>query len=226
MSKRNKHTKILGVVGKECSKCKEWKPLADFTKDTKRWDGLILYCRECNQKYYQINKDNIKQRIQKYREENPEKVKEIDRLSVERRKEYIKNQKRIYYQNNKEKILKYQREYKSNRRMNDPNFKLRNNIARRILWSLKYYGIKKKLKTINLLGCDVETFKCYIEKKFKQGMSWENYGYRGWQIDHIIPCSSFDLTKVEEQKKCFHYTNTQPLWWWENLSKGGKYEST
>jgi hypothetical protein len=43
-------------------------------------------------------------------------------------------------------------------------------------------------------------------------------------IDHIRPCSSFDLTKPKEQVKCFHYTNTQPLWAKENLSKGAKLE--
>jgi len=53
-------------------------------------------------------------------------------------------------------------------------------------------------------------------------MSWDNHGFKGWHIDHIIPCSAFDLTKVEEQKKCFHYTNLQPLWAKDNLSKGDK----
>lgn len=53
-------------------------------------------------------------------------------------------------------------------------------------------------------------------------MSWENYGIRGWHIDHIKPCASFDLSIIEEQKECFHYTNLQPLWWHENLAKSDK----
>lgn len=57
-------------------------------------------------------------------------------------------------------------------------------------------------------------------------MTWENYGVHGWHIDHIRPCKSFDLTDPEQQKECFHYTNLQPLWWWENLEKGGKWENT
>lgn len=53
-------------------------------------------------------------------------------------------------------------------------------------------------------------------------MTWDNWNFKGWHIDHIIPCSSFNLNNLEEQKKCFHYTNLQPLWWWENLSKSNK----
>ena len=53
-------------------------------------------------------------------------------------------------------------------------------------------------------------------------MSWENHGT--WHIDHRVPCAKFDLTKKEEQEKCFHYTNLQPLWAKDNLSKGNKYD--
>ena len=48
---------------------------------------------------------------------------------------------------------------------------------------------------------------------------WDNYGQKGWVIDHILPCCSFDLSKPEEQRKCFHYSNLQPLWESDNLRK-------
>ena len=68
-----------------------------------------------------------------------------------------------------------------------------------------------------MLGCTLDFFKKYIANKFTDGMNWENYGK--WEIDHIIPISSFDLTNQEDVKRCFHYTNTRPLYKKENVSK-------
>ena len=68
---------------------------------------------------------------------------------------------------------------------------------------------------------DRKGVKGFLEAKFKEGMTWENHGE--WHIDHIKPCVSFNLLDENEQKKCFHYTNLQPLWASENLSKGCKY---
>ena len=53
-------------------------------------------------------------------------------------------------------------------------------------------------------------------------MTWKNYGRNGWHIDHILPCSSFDLTDPEQRRKCFHYTNLQPLWEIDNIRKSDK----
>jgi hypothetical protein len=88
--------------------------------------------------------------------------------------------------------------------------------------NLKKYGGKKSDRTINLLGCTITEFITHIESQFKDGMSWENRGFYGWHIDHIIPCALFDLTDPEQQRKCFHYTNLQPLWWMDNILKGKK----
>ena len=66
----------------------------------------------------------------------------------------------------------------------------------------------------------IENLWIHLEKSFKPGMTRENYGK--WHIDHIRPCSSFDLSKPEEQSICFHYSNLMPLWAEENLKKGSK----
>lgn len=78
-------------------------------------------------------------------------------------------------------------------------------------------------KTLDLLGCSIEELKLHMSKKFTEGMSWDNYG-KYWEIDHIKPCSLFDLSKEDEQRKCFHFTNLQPLLPKENRQKGNKYE--
>ena len=77
---------------------------------------------------------------------------------------------------------------------------------------------------MDLAGCDIEYLVEYLEDQFQAGMSWENHGRDGWHIDHIKPCASFDLTKLEDQKQCFHYTNLQPLWAYQNQSKGDKWD--
>ena len=85
-------------------------------------------------------------------------------------------------------------------------------ISKRIWQAYKDIGKRKDELTENLLGCDMNFFINYISLKFTEGMTLENYGKFGWHFDHIKPCKQFDLTNKDEQKKCFHYTNMQPLW--------------
>ncbi len=112
---------------------------------------------------------------------------------------------------------------KANKRRNqrlkeDVNYRLIKNYRTRIWNAIK--NNKRFDKTLDLLGCDVLTLRTHLEKKFQKGMNWCNYGE--WHVDHIIPCASFDLSKREEQNKCFHYSNTQPLWATDNRSKANK----
>ena len=75
---------------------------------------------------------------------------------------------------------------------------------------------------MELIGCSFDYLKNHLECQFDDEMSWCNWGMKGWHIDHIIPCASFDLTNPEEQQICFHYSNLQPLWARDNMSKGSK----
>jgi hypothetical protein len=81
-------------------------------------------------------------------------------------------------------------------------------------------GNLKAARTVELLGCSMPKLRKHLSAQFREGMSWENYGKFGWHIDHVRPCSSFDLSDPLQQCICFHYTNLQPLWWFENLAKG------
>jgi hypothetical protein len=82
-------------------------------------------------------------------------------------------------------------------------------------------GLTKRGRTAELLGCSIENLKIYLESKFKVGMSWQNYG-KIWEIDHIMPCAIFDLAKPEHQKRCFHFSNLQPLFITANRRKQAK----
>jgi hypothetical protein len=118
-------------------------------------------------------------------------------------------------------IQAQRKRYKIKRKKNDVTFKILNRLRTRMLLVLK--GQKKAGTSLNLLGCSPEELKSHLEAKFKEGMTWDNYGINGWHIDHIKPCALFDLSLPEEQKQCFHFTNLQPLWWDENLKKSDNY---
>ena len=107
------------------------------------------------------------------------------------------------------------KQYFINRRRIDFNFKLLTTLRGRIGQALK--GRNKSASTINLLGCTIEELWTHLENQFTEGMTRQNHGK--WHVDHIIPCANFDLTDPEQQKKCFHYTNLQPLWALDNLKK-------
>jgi len=82
-------------------------------------------------------------------------------------------------------------------------------------------GVKKGRKTMELVGCNSIQLREHLQAQFRDGMAWNNIGK--WHIDHIKPCALFDMRDENEQKKCFHYSNLQPLWAKDNLKKGAKY---
>ena len=149
------------------------------------------------------------------RKTNPEKFAEREKIYRINNPDKVKLRRKTYYENNKEKQFKYVRE----RIKTDPVFKLGNNMRRRISIFLSLNGITKKNKTFDIVGCSPQFLKEYLEQKFTEGMSWELMG-RHIHIDHIIPLSSAN-TEEEVYNLC-HYTNLQPLWAEDNLSKGSK----
>lgn len=184
-------------------KAKKWKE-----KNKEKW---LLYAK----KFREENKEKYKQLYKNWYKKNKEKKLKKTQEWREKNKEKYKQLSKNWYEKNKKHI----REKNKERYKTDPNFKMRSNISRRILLALK--GKSKSANTMTLLGVsDIEFLWNHLEKQFKPGMTRENHGL--WHVDHVIPCFSFDLTKPEEQAKCFHYTNLQPLWASENLSKGNR----
>lgn len=162
-----------------------------------------IYMKTYNKEYGIKNKDKLLEQKKEYRVENRNK------LSKQKKEYHNRSEIKIYYNlRNRE------------RRRIDLNYKILCALRIRICMTIaKGY---KSAKTLELLGCSVDFFKKYLESKFEGGISWSNYGLYGWHLDHVVPCSSFDLTQPEEQRRCFHYTNLQPLWAKKNLSKGSK----
>ena len=128
-----------------------------------------------------------------------------------------KEKKSQYTKDNREKI----NERRKKRFENDSNYKIIEYTRARIRDALKNNA--KKTKTKELLGCTIDELKAFLEFQFDENMSWDNHG-KYWSIDHVIPCASFDMSNIEEQKKCFNWTNLQPLTIQENRKKSNTYE--
>ena len=206
---------------KNCNSCKLEKEYILFNKNIRTDDGYSNTCRECakvinNKSYlnnkekiniaakawYELNKEKHIKYTSNYQKINPEK----NRLSTAK---YLKNNPE-YYNN-----------YRKNRYNNDPQFKLRVILGTRLNEVLKKSKTNKESNIIKLLGCSLEEVKIHLEKQFKEGMSWDNHGFY-WEVDHIIPCDSFNMQDVEQQKLCFNYTNLQPLTKTQNRQKSNK----
>ena len=223
----------LRLQGKKCCpKCEEVKPLEEFTTAGKLKSGKKNYrnCLICNRKrgvkYHKDNPDVNK----KYREKHKERLSEISKQYYQDNKKLYSEYNKKYRVKHKEHLLEYNRQYHKNNRKT-LNKKYREKLKTDELFSIKeslrktvYHTIKepKKFSTCEILGCDYKTFKQHIENQFEEGMTWDNYGQFGWHYDHIIPVSSAETE--EELYKLNHYTNFQPLWWYDNLSKSDKLD--
>jgi hypothetical protein len=216
---------------KKCSKCQLVKSLNLFPNDPKcsggkrnackdcritQWipeENEILTCRVCNDnKQYSLfaNQGKRKPTMCKLCLNAKERAKRA--LDPEEYNKKIREN----YQRNKDKINETRRKTLQKRRDEDPKYR-----AMMALHCRLYMAVKVKTgKTLELTGCSKEELIRHLESKFTDGMTWDNYGE--WHIDHIRPCASFDLTDPEEQKRCFHWTNLQPLWAQDNIRKGAK----
>lgn len=225
---------------KKCRCCDKTKVSQEFFKDAILKGGLSAYCKECtktnNKKSYHKHKKKRAVSGKEYREKNKDKIFKRQQIYYKKNKERIQAYKKEYQQKNSEIIAEKQKlwgqihrkqinQYSRDRRKNDLHYRILNNMRGRLYYALKAQGSRKALHTMDLVGCSIDELKLYIQKQFATGMTWDNYGLGNikWSIDHIIPCAYFDLTNLEEQKKCFHYTNLCPLWNKDNSKKNSLY---
>jgi hypothetical protein len=205
-----------------CVVCKSILPSEKLVRNKAKSTGIASLCKKCKKirDYKNINRINPPKYKPRLIAKDPIHNKVCVYCKVEKSLEdfYIrnKNNKKVPYEGCKNCLNRI----KINKYNTNINFKLKCSLGNRIRKILK--GINKFDNTASFIGCSINFFKKYIESKWLSGMDWGNYNFYGWHIDHIIPCSKFDLTKPEEQKRCFHYTNLQPLWAKDNLSKNNK----
>lgn len=183
---------------------------------------IRAYKKAYNELYNRTWRENHKQAIKeyniRYRRKHRQETQAYNKRYTETHKEIIKKRSRQYYRSDARK--RHRNAYNRRRRKADIAFRLMQNIRAKIPTEIRRG--RKGGRTIELLGCSIARLKQYLEKQFTEGMSWNNYGLHGWHIDHKKPCASFDLSNPAEQRKCFHYSNLQPLWAADNYKKSDK----
>ena len=163
--------------------------------------------------------DYYKQKfIEKKITENNQKKFIEDGLEEDYKKRYVKDEIKENY-NKKSQVEKIVYKYVKLREVRTI-YKILNNLSSRINRQMKKKGTKREFTYTQIMGCTVKELEEYLSSKMKTGMTYENYPE--WEVDHIIPFSKFDFTKIEEIKKCCHYSNLQPLPKEENRIKSNK----
>lgn len=182
--------------------------------------------------YYHANREVLREKAKlKYKkalENNPEKVKAASKAYYDKNREIILVKKREYNAKNRDLLReksrkwreKHNKEYIARRKKEEPLFKFTRQVRNKLWVIFKNRGYAKAKTSLSLIGCSVQELRLHLEKQFQEGMSWETHGKYGWHIDHKIPLAS--AKSKEELEKLCHYTNLQPLWAHENLSKQDK----
>ena len=189
---------------KMCGCCQVSKDSGCFPLNRTEPDGLALWCKDCYNQKARTYK-------QKRREDHVAvcltclKEKPRGKMSAE----------------NTAKCKQCKQTRKTVRWSKDSMYRLQESCRSRVYKAIK--AEKKASATIHLVGCTWEHLKEHLQQQFTEGMTWENHGLRGWHIDHIRPCASFDLSDPAQQAACFNFINLQPLWAKDNLQKGSKW---
>lgn len=167
-------------------------------------------CKACQKRVYAAN----------YRRLHTEQINNKAAAYRGRHREELRKESRRIYHRDVELTRSKARVWAGNKRKTDPYYRLGQNLRRRLH---KILGVRSKSNRCQtFLGCSVQDLRRHLESKFQPGMTWENYGFTGWHVDHIMPLAAFDLTDPMQQAEAFHFTNLQPLWAKDNLRKYSK----
>lgn len=105
------------------------------------------------------------------------------------------------------------------RKLADPKRRIRVRLNQSLRNYMRISSATKRNSILKYLGCSPAELAAHLERQFRPGMTWANYGRRGWHVDHIIPCSAFNLSREDHIHVCYHHSNLQPLWCTDNEQK-------
>ena len=191
-----------------------------YYKDNK--EKLLKYNKEKQLEYYKKNKEKKLEYRKKYYKQNKEKQLEYQKKHYKENKEKKSEYAKKHYKENKEHYAEYAKKYQTERYHSDPDFKLSCLVRQFCCRVTNAVKEDKELRSLEYLGCSIAEFKAHIESQWQEGMTWENHSKDGWHIDHIKPLDWF-IKNSDDPWQANHYTNLQPLWAKENLSKNNKF---
>jgi len=168
--------------------------------------------------YYQNNNVEIAAKQREYRQEHKEEIAAYHREYGQEHKEEIATKNRKYGQEHREKIAAKNRK----RYANNPQYAMSERCRHRMIRAIRAADLDKKCgSSSKLLGISPSGLKEWLEARFTEGMTWENRS--DWHVDHIVPCTAFDLLVEQNQRICFWYQNLQPMWAKDNIQKSNTY---
>jgi hypothetical protein len=223
---KSKVSSKIQIIEKTCITCNTLKSIDSYYKQLKQKDGYSNVCIYCHKEYHTGYRKKSSLKYLNPLPENHKKCNHCDQiLPFPEYNKIRKNQPQLnpYCKScstikHKEWVEKNGREwgrnYVNNKRKTDPQFKIKQLLRGRYLDALKRHTsggkVNKSHSAIDLIGCTIDEYVEYLENLFYPEMTWENHG-TVWEIDHIKPCDAFNLIDPDEQKTCFHYSNTTPL---------------
>jgi hypothetical protein len=195
-----------------CNYCHIEKDIIDFMKDKKSPSGYSHRCKACGREITRLWRLNNLGRSRSYGRAR------YWSLSEEDRKKRIEASKAYGIAHRQEHSRKVLERYHA-----DPKHNLRTRIISRLCDTIRTKKPKNR-KWFELLGYNADDLKKHLERRFKDGMSWDNYGE--WHIDHIIPVSAHNFQSPDDVdfKKCWALKNLQPLWAKDNLRKHARID--
>lgn len=218
---------------KTCSRCKIEKSIVEFYKDKFSNDGFRYQCKPCgkilNESWIK-SRAGVTSRKRAYKKWEKSEKGEVYFANPETKaartssiKKYEKTQKGKIVRSKirvKRIVNGKSKQWQAYKYKNDINYRIREVLRSRLRGALARN--QKVGSAIKDLGCSILELRKHLESKWLPGMSWKNWDQYGWHIDHIKPLAKFNLQDLGQLKQAVHYTNLQPLWAFDNLSKGAK----